>query len=169
MNMGSEEKLYLATGVEWNSPLSFIWLVFIICCSALPWQTVERLEMISVVHCILLPPQVMYMIECISRGLYLLPKSSFLVVFTFEHQPHRAWLQYSVSLIGRGYCCSHTCDADTARKELGCPCESRAPTPTLPTLGPHSTPSLPSGCFSFTKASRKPQKNAAAHCELLNP
>lgn len=56
MNMGSEKKLHLATGAKWNSLSSFIWLVFIICCSALPWQTGGWLKMISVVHLHLASP-----------------------------------------------------------------------------------------------------------------
>ena len=83
------------------------------------------------------------------KGLYLGPNSLFPLVFTFE--PHNTWLQYSVSLIGHGshmHCRSHTCDADTAGKEVGF-LPSRGCVP-----GPFTLPSLPCprGGSGFTKA-----------------
>lgn len=116
------------------------------------WAT---MEMISAVLCFtscfpFLPP-LLYKTQCSApaRGLYLLPKSLFPMVFTFEHQPcpHNRWLQYSVSLIGHRHCQSHTCDADTAGKEV-CFCRpGLCPRP----LYPPSPCSMPSGGFSFPK------------------
>lgn len=90
-----------------------------------------------------------------ARGLYLIPKSLFLIVFTFAHQlcPHNRRLQYSVSLIRHGpptnthmHCCPHTCDADTAGKEVGFGWSRLCPShPPLTLLF------MPSGDSGFTK------------------
>lgn len=140
--------------------------VFIICCLALPWQTGEPLEMISVMH-LNLAPHPPPTPSCIRFNAYQEGSTCFLrgcsrwcLPLSTSHTEHH--YNTVCHWIGRGHCCSHTCDADSAGKEGGW-----VPDP-HPTFAPPLQLHLPSGCFIFTKAS-KPLKNGTAHCELLNP
>lgn len=115
------------------------------------WAT--AMETIRRTYCFSILPPTLYMTEysTLARGLYLIPKSLFPVVFTFEHQPcpHNRWLDMGLSL-------KHTCivvhtpvtltlrEKRWASAGWGC-----IPDPLYPPFIPHSRPS---GGSSFTKA-----------------
>lgn len=172
LTMGSEEKLHLATRAEWNSLSSFIWLVFMICCSRLPWQTGKRLAMINVVHVHLATPSHAWDLRYIQRS----PPGSrdhsgWCLPSTTSHTQHH--YNTECHWLDGAHCCSHTCDADTAGKDGwggGNPCKVPGLSPRPPPdLRPHSTSICPRGASVSQKPSPNPQRNAAALCERLNP
>lgn len=91
--------------------------------------------------------------------------------------PYNRWLEYSVSLIGRGAIVVHTPVTLTPR-EQGCGLLQAGGLLCVPAFLSHAPPapllsqplSLPSGGFGFTKGPLKPQMNATtALCELFEP
>lgn len=153
----------------------------IVCCAALPWwkpwASVE-MKCCTFTSCFPLPTSPPPLHKS-ARGQRAVPaswESTPCWCLPLEWRPcppptlYNGWLQYSVSLIGRGAIVVHTPVTLTPR-EQGCGLLQAGGLLCIPAfLSPPSPNIFPSGGFGFTKGPLKLQMNATtALCELFEP